>query len=97
MSGNYPRLHDNGTFGGHYTYHLTDTWGMQLSAGYNPSRSGQGAGGDTSLSLTTVDLDLEWDMLSSLNLFGHNLVPYTVLGVGSAWATLDNAMYGICH
>jgi opacity protein-like surface antigen len=73
----------------------TDTWGMQLAAAYSPSRAGPFASSDTHLGLTTVDPDLEWDMLASLNPLGHNLVPYTLVGVGCAWTSLDKAMHGI--
>jgi hypothetical protein len=40
LSGRYPRLNDDAVFGGRHTYDFTDQWGMQLSAGYSPSRAG---------------------------------------------------------
>jgi outer membrane beta-barrel protein len=94
LSGSTPRLNDNGIFGARYTYHFTDMWGVQLSAGYSPSRAAHVASGDTNLGLTTVDLDLEWDALPDFQFAGHRLVPYTVIGVGYAWANLDHAMSG---
>ena len=54
LSGSTPRLNDNGIFGARYTYHFTDMWGVQLSAGYSPSRAAHVASGDTNLGLTTV-------------------------------------------
>jgi opacity protein-like surface antigen len=95
LSGSTPRLDDNATYGARYTYHFTDHWGMQLSAGYIPTRAAHVASGATNLGLTTVDLDLEWDVLSSWQLGGHQLIPYTVIGAGYAWANLDQPMSGI--
>jgi hypothetical protein len=59
LSGSTPRLDDSATYGARYTYHFADQWGVQLSAGYSPSRSAHVASGAGNLGLTTVDLDLQ--------------------------------------
>jgi len=95
LSGQLPRLNDDGAFGARYTYHLTDQWGVQLSAAYSPNRAAHVAGGDTSLGLTTADVDLERDIPLDLELFGHGFVTYGVIGAGYAWANLDHALSGV--
>jgi outer membrane beta-barrel protein len=95
VSGSTPRLDDNATYGARYTYHFTDQWGVQLSAGYSPNRAGHIASGASNLGLTTVDLDLEWDVSSNLQITGHPLIPYAVVGAGYAWATLDHPPFSI--
>jgi opacity protein-like surface antigen len=87
------RLDDTATFGGRYTYHFADGWGIQLSAGYSPTRAGHAANGSDNLGLTTVDWDLEWDLGPLLHFRGRPIVPYTVIGVGYAWASLDQPIY----
>lgn len=94
LSGSTPRLDDHATYGARYTYHFTDQWGVQLSAGYSPNRAAHFASGTNNLGLTTVDLDLEWDILSNFQFLGHQLIPYTVVGAGYAWANLDHPMSG---
>jgi len=89
VSRSTPRLDDNATYGARYTYHFTDQWGAQLSAGYTPTRAAHAAGGGGKLGLTTVDLDVEWDVLPNFQLAGHQLIPYTVVGAGYAWANVD--------
>jgi opacity protein-like surface antigen len=95
LSGERPRLDDDGTFGARYTYHVTDQWGVQLSAGYSPNRAAHVAGGDRYFWLTSVDVDLEWDIPLNLELFDHGFVPYSVIGAGYAWANLDHALSGV--
>jgi outer membrane protein W len=95
LSGSTPRLDDNGTFGARYTYHFTDQWGVQLSAGYSPNRAAHVGGGGSYLGLTTVDLDLEWDIPLNFQFAGHKLVPYSVVGAGYAWSDLNHSMSGI--
>jgi opacity protein-like surface antigen len=67
---------------------------VRLSAGYSPNRAAHFASGASNLGLTTVDLDLEWDVLPNFQFSGHPLIPYTVVGVGYAWANLDRSMSG---
>jgi opacity protein-like surface antigen len=95
VSGSTPRLDDNATYGARYTYHFTDQWGVQMAAGYSPNRAGHIASGASNLGLTTVDLDLEWDVSSNLQITGHQLIPYAVLGAGYAWANLDHPPFSI--
>jgi opacity protein-like surface antigen len=95
LSGSTPRLDDDATYGGRYTYHFTDQWGVQLSAGYSPNRAAHVVSGATTLEITTVDLDLEWDVPVDFQLVGRQLTPYTVIGAGYAWARLDDPMKGL--
>lgn len=95
LSGGYPLLNDDAVFGGRYTYNLTPQWGLQLSAGYSPSRAARVASGDENLGLTTVDMDVLWNITPGLTFGGHTLMPYTEVGVGYAWANLDHPLYGV--
>jgi outer membrane protein W len=95
LGGKYPLLNDDAVFGGRYTYDLTNQWALQLSAGYSPSRTGHVLGGDGNLGLTTLDLDVLWNITSGLTLGGHPLVPYAEVGVGYAWSDLNHPLYGV--
>jgi outer membrane protein W len=95
LSGSYPLLNDDATFGGRYTYDFTDQWAAQLSAGYSPSRAAHIVGGDINLGLTTVDLDVLWNITPGFTFGGHTLMPYTEVGVGYAWSNLDRPLYGV--
>ena len=94
LSGRHPLLNDDAVFGGRYTYDFTDQWGVQLSAGYSPSRAARVRGGDSDLGLTTVDLDVLWNITPGFTWSGHTLIPYTEAGVGYAWADLNHPLYG---
>lgn len=89
ISGSTPRFNDSATFGGRYTVNYTDTWGVQLSAGYSPGRAGHVRSGDSSFGVTTVDVDGVWNFTP-----GYKIVGYAVAGVGYAWANLDRAILG---
>lgn len=95
FTGRHPLLNDDAIFGGRYTYDFTEQWGVQLSAGYSPSRVGQVAGSDDNLGLTTVDLDVLWNVTPGFTLDYHTLMPYTEVGVGYAWGNLDHPLYGV--
>jgi outer membrane protein W len=95
LTGRYPLLNDDAVFGGRYTYDFTHQWGVQLSAGHSPSRVTRLFGGDSNLGLTTLDLDLLWNITPGFAWGGHTLVPYTEAGVGYAWANLDRPLYGL--
>lgn len=95
LSGDRPRLDDEVNFGARYTFHFNDRWGVQLSAGYSPSRAGHVRNGSTDLGLTTLDVDVEWDIVPGFQFVGRPLVPYTVVGAGYAWANLDHTMFGL--
>jgi opacity protein-like surface antigen len=95
LSGRYPLLNDDAVFGGRYTYDFTDQWGVQVSADYSPSRAGHGPGGDSNLGLTTVDMDVLWNVAPGFTVDGRTLLPYTEVGVGYAWANLDHPLYGV--
>jgi len=94
LSGETPRLNDNGFYGARYTYHFTDQWGLQVSAGHSPNRAAHVMSGDTNMGVTTIDVDAEWDPLPHLTLAGHPIVPYTVVGAGYAWSNLDRSLSG---
>jgi outer membrane beta-barrel protein len=89
ISGSTPRFNDSATFGGRYTVNYTDTWGVQLSAGYSPGRVGHVRSGNSSFGVTTLDLDGVWNFTP-----GYKIVGYAVAGVGYAWANLDRAILG---
>ncbi len=95
LSGRSPLLDDDTAFGGRYTYDFTDQWGLQLSAGYSPSRTGHVLGGDSNLGLTTLDMDVLWNITPGFTLDDHSLVPYTEAGVGYAWSDLNHPLYGV--
>ena len=95
LSGKHPLLNDDAVFGGRYTYDFTDQWGIQLSGGYSPSRVGHVLGGDSNLGLTTVDLDVLWNITPGFAVDGRALIPYTEIGAGYAWANLEHPLYGV--
>jgi opacity protein-like surface antigen len=89
ISGKYPQLNDSFTLGGRYTLNFTPQWGLQLSAGYSPSRATRLASGSSDFAVTTADLDVIWDIAPDFTIESHKLVPYAVLGGGYAWANLN--------
>jgi opacity protein-like surface antigen len=95
LGGRSPLLDDDAVFGGSYTYDFTDRWGLQLSAGYSPSRTGHVLSGDSNLGLTTLDLDVLWNITSGFTVNGRPLVPYTEVGVGYVWSDLNHPLYGV--
>ncbi len=95
LTGKHPLLNDDAVYGGRYTYDFTDQWGVQLSAGYSPGRVGRVLGGDTDLGLTTIDLDVLWNITPGFTVDGRTLMPYTEVGVGYAWANLHHPLYGV--
>ena len=94
LSGRHPFLNDDAVFGGRYTYDFANQWGVQLSGGYSPSRVSRVLGGDIDLGLTTVDLDVLWNVTPGFTVDGRTLMPYTEVGIGYAWANLDHPLYG---
>jgi outer membrane protein W len=98
ISGNYPQLDDSFTFGGRYTFNFTPQWGLQLSAGYTPSRVSRIASGSSDFGLTTTDLDVIWNITPDFSLAGHRLVTYAVAGGGYGWADLsEGPLSGSVH
>jgi hypothetical protein len=75
LSGSTPRLNDDATYGARYTYRSTGQWAVRLSAGYSPDHNAHVASGTRNSELTTVDLDLEWDVPLNFRLAGHQLAP----------------------
>ena len=94
LSGDTPRLNDYVTFGGRYTYNFMKQLGIQLSAGYTPTRAAHVPSGDNDLGLTTVDLDAVWYVLPDYSLAGHKFCAYAETGVGYAWAHLNHNLFG---
>lgn len=93
-SGSTPRLNDNVIFGGRYTYNFMRQFGLQLSAGYAPTRTAHVACGDSNLGLTTLDLDAVWYVIPDYTLVGHKFSAYMEAGAGYAWAHLDHELFG---
>src|ERR1700678_4103959 len=71
---NRPQLDDSFTFGGRYTFNFTPQWGLQLSAGFAPSRISRIASGSSDFGLTTTDLDVIWNITPDFSLGSHRLV-----------------------
>jgi opacity protein-like surface antigen len=94
LSGSTPRLNDNVTFGGRYTYNFTRQLGLQLSGGYTPTRAAHVVSGDSNLGLTTLDLDAVLYFIPDYTLAGHKFSAYAVAGAGYAWANLDHELFG---
>jgi opacity protein-like surface antigen len=94
IAGSTPRLNDSATVGARYNFKYTDTWGVQLSAGYSPSYAAHVTSGNSNLGLTTVDLDGVWTLAPGFTVGGYQIVPYAVAGVGYAWAKLDRPIQG---
>jgi len=95
FTGAHPLLDDAVAFGGRYTYYFTDQWGLQLSAGYSPNRTARLLGDYGNLDLTTLDLDLVWDIAPEFSIGRHAVTPYTEAGLGYAWADLGQRLYGL--
>jgi outer membrane beta-barrel protein len=89
VSGRTPRLNDDVTFGARYNYNFTETWGIQLSGGYTPSRAARVPSGSNNLGLTTVDLDAVWNITPQ-----YPIVVYVLAGAGYAWANFDRTITG---
>ena len=94
LLGGTPRVNDNVTFGSRYTYNFMKQLGIQLSAGYTPTRVAHVASGGSDLGLTTVDLDSVWYVIPDYSLAGHKFSAYTEAGVGYAWARLNHDLFG---
>lgn len=94
ITGRYPILNDNATFGARYTYGLSRSFALQLAAGYSAGRAAQVVTGDSSLGLTTADLDVLFNVTPMLILGGRRFVLYTELGVGYAWTDLQHPLLG---
>jgi opacity protein-like surface antigen len=94
LSGNTPRLNANATFGGRYTYNFMKQLGIQLSAGYTPTRAAHLPSGYSDLGLTAADLDAVWYVIPDYSLAGHKFCAYAEAGVGYAWAHLNHDLVG---
>ena len=94
LTGRYPVLNDNATFGGRYTYGLSRWFAVQLEAGYSPGRAARLAVGDSSLGLTTADLDILFNLAPALTVGGRRVVLYTELGAGYVWIDLHHPLLG---
>ena len=71
LTGSHPILDDDATFGGRYTYCFTNQWGLQLAAGHASSRATR----DGNLGLTTLGLDVLWNVTPGFTFGGHALMP----------------------
>ncbi len=89
-----PVLDDAAVFALRYTYGLSRFFALRLSGAYSPARAAHLPGGSESLGLTTADLDVLYEVTPGFTLDGHALQPYTELGVGYAWASLNHPLPG---
>ena len=94
LSGGTARLNDNVTFGGRYTYNFMKQLGIQLSAGYTPTRAAHLPSGYSDLGLTAADLDAVWYVTPDYSLAGHKFCAYAEAGAGYAWAHLNHDLFG---
>ena len=94
LTGRYPVLNDNATFGARYTYGLSQWFALQLEAGYSPGRAARLAVSDSSLGLTTADLDILFNVTPTLTVGGRRIVLYSELGAGYAWIDLHHPLLG---
>jgi outer membrane beta-barrel protein len=92
ISGQKPELDDDLTYGIRYGYNLTETWGLELSAGYTPTAVTRLTAGDIDLDLTTLDLDAVFNFAT-----GSRFVPYLLAGAGYARADLDRPIQGLVN
>jgi outer membrane beta-barrel protein len=90
LSGQTPEVDDDLTYGIRYGYNVTDTWGLELAAGYTPTSVTRLSTGDIDLDITTIDLDAVWHWNTSTR-----FVPYLLAGVGYASADLDRPIQGL--
>jgi hypothetical protein len=52
-------------------------------------------GGDSNLGLTTLDVNVLWNVAPGFTLDDHSLVPYTEAGIGYVWSDLNLPLYGV--
>jgi opacity protein-like surface antigen len=71
---------------------MTEMWGMQVSGGYSPNRAGRVTSGINNLGLTTLDLDVVWNITPQ-----YPIVAYVLAGGGYAWANLDRPIEGVIN
>src|SRR6266571_7498955 len=60
VSGVVPELDDDLTCGIRYGHNFTESWGLEISAGYNPGTATDVPGGDVDLNLGILDVDAVW-------------------------------------
>lgn len=89
ISGQKPTLDDDLTYGFRYGYNFTESWGIELSLGFNPNSVTDLAGGDVDIDVSTLDVDAVWHFNPQ-----SRFVPYVTAGVGYATADLDRSLQG---
>jgi opacity protein-like surface antigen len=90
VSGATPRLDDTAIFGLRNQFNFNDMWAAQLSTGFTQGRAAHVASGDSKLSLRSIELDAVLNLPSRCK-----VVPHVELGVGYAWASLDQDIVGL--
>jgi outer membrane protein len=89
VSGSAPELDDKFTYGIRYGRNFTESWGLEISAGYSSSSATNVPGGDIDLELGILDVDAIWHFTPKARTVG-----YLVAGVGYAVASLDDPIRG---
>ena len=89
VSGDEPKLDDDFTYGIRYGRNFTESWGLEISAGYSQSSATGVPGGDVDLGLGILDVDAVWHFTPRARTVG-----YLVAGVGYAIANLDDPIQG---
>lgn len=89
------QLDDEAKFGTRYTISAHERFGLQLAAGAAPSKINYAQGGDVDVDVYTVDANLLVNLTPQLQLGGHKLETYAVIGAGYAWADADDPIVGV--
>jgi opacity protein-like surface antigen len=89
------QLDDAAKFGTRYTIYPHERFGLQLAAGAAPARIRYAQGGDVDVDVYTVDANLLVNLTPQLQVGGHKLSTYAVIGAGYAWADADDAIVGV--
>lgn len=94
-TGNAIEVDDETKFGARYTIYPHERFGLQLAAGASPSKVKYAQGGDVDVDVYTVDANLLVNLTPELQLSGHKLSTYAVIGGGYAWANADDPIVGV--
>ncbi len=89
------QLDDDAKFGTRYTISAHERFGLQLAAGSSPTTIKYAQGGDVDADVYTVDANLLVNLTPQLQLGGHKLETYAVIGAGYAWADSDEPLVGV--
>jgi hypothetical protein len=88
-------LDDEAKFGTRYTISAHERFGLQIAAGASPTKIKYTQGGDVDADVYTVDANLLVNFTPNLQLAGHKLETYGVIGAGYAWADADDPLVAV--